>query len=180
MEDKIVGPLTLKQFLFVMGGGMIIYVALNTAPTGLFFLIAVPVGLLSLALAFLKIQDQPFSKFIMSFVMYLFKPKDRAWQKNIETEKFASELTNFPKVKPKNDDTDDRDNLSELEKLAQSLDVENIEQIELEHKKNPLSAEQKEVIDMTKALSEKKDEKTNTEEKVEDKEKTDDIFQNNK
>ncbi len=81
MEDRIVGPLTMVQFVTVMVGGMIIYLSyLLFTPTS-FWIIAVPVGLATLALAFLKINDQPFPKFLAATLLFLVRPKNRVWQK---------------------------------------------------------------------------------------------------
>lgn len=92
MEDKIIGPLTMAQFLAVMIGSMIIYVAfislVRTAPI-LFWLIAIPIGLFTVAFAFMKIQDQPFPKFLASVALYLARPKTRIWQKDTKLEHLA-------------------------------------------------------------------------------------------
>ncbi len=84
MADRIVGPLTLVQFLYVLVGGIVIYFLFSTIgpvqPT-LFLGLSVPIGLFFLALAFLKVQDQPFPKFVSAFFIYLFRPKARIWYK---------------------------------------------------------------------------------------------------
>lgn len=85
MADRIVGPLTLIQFLYLLVGGIIVYALFSTiAPInpGLFLALAAPITLFSLALAFLKIQDQPFPKFVASFFVYVRRPKARVWLKD--------------------------------------------------------------------------------------------------
>src|SRR3989344_5073023 len=62
MADRIVGPLTLVQFLYILVGGIIVYFLFSTvAPVNgtLFILTALPVAVLTLAMAFLKVPDQP-------------------------------------------------------------------------------------------------------------------------
>lgn len=81
MEDRIVGPLTMLQFVYLLIGGMIIYVSWMTFDFSLFMVVALPVGFFTLCMAFLKVQDQPFSKFITATLLYLTKPKTRVWQK---------------------------------------------------------------------------------------------------
>jgi len=81
LEDKIVGPLTLLQFVYLMAGGLIIYIAMGIIHSGWFWLVAIPVGIFSLALAFLKIQDQPFMHFLASAALYFVRPRERAWKK---------------------------------------------------------------------------------------------------
>jgi len=86
MADKIVGPLTLVQFVYLMAGGIIIYLAQETASAPIFWLIAIPTGAISLSLAFLKVQDQPFSHFLGALALYFTKPRKRVWGKIPEME----------------------------------------------------------------------------------------------
>jgi len=81
MADKLVGPMTLAQFLYLLAGGIFCYALLIS---GLTRIITVPlaliIGSLALALAFLKINDQPFSKMMLAFVAYSLRPKERYWE----------------------------------------------------------------------------------------------------
>lgn len=85
MEDRIVGPLTMLQFVYLLIGGMIVYVSWMLFDLALFTIIAVPVGFFTLCMAFLKVQDQPFPKFIAATLLFLTKPKARVWQKEPTT-----------------------------------------------------------------------------------------------
>jgi hypothetical protein len=123
MEDKLIGPLTLWQFIYVLVGGMIIYAGwLKIAPISraLFFIIAIPVGLITFALAFVKVQDQPFTKFIMAFIQYLARPKNRIWQKETQREeKVIVNVAQREEIKP----VAKKVERSELEQLAHTLDT---------------------------------------------------------
>ena len=90
MEDKIIGPLTMKQFVYLMVGGMILYATIKSYNVMLIAFLGVPAGLLALCLTFIKVQDQPFSKFMLSFISYSYKPKKRLWQKDWQKEGEAS------------------------------------------------------------------------------------------
>lgn len=81
LEDKIVGPLTLIQFVYVLVGGLICYIIfqLFTAHIGWVMLVDIPIAVVFLALAFLKIQDQPLSHFINAGIQYFSRPKTRFW-----------------------------------------------------------------------------------------------------
>lgn len=84
MEDHIIGPLTMWQFLYLLFGGLIVYIAYQffyqSAP-GLFFLIAIPVSLLALGAAFVKIHDRPLPTFIKNAIAFAFTPRERVWHK---------------------------------------------------------------------------------------------------
>lgn len=81
MEDRIVGPLTLFQFLYLIIGGMIFYIPFKQGNTVLMILLGIPALILGLAFAFLKVQDQPFSKFIVASIGYYLRPRTRIWHK---------------------------------------------------------------------------------------------------
>ncbi|MEA2113729.1 MAG: PrgI family protein [Patescibacteria group bacterium] len=82
IEDKIIGPLTLKQFLYLMGGLMVLAFLWLYLELGLFIIIAIPVLLLCLALAFYKINGRPFIYFLGAFITYFTKPKLYLWRKD--------------------------------------------------------------------------------------------------
>lgn len=81
MEDRIVGPLTMMQFVTVMVGGMIVYVSYLLFTPTTFWFAAIPVGMVTLAFAFLKVNDQSFPKFTAAALLFLVRPKNRIWQK---------------------------------------------------------------------------------------------------
>lgn len=127
MEDKLVGPLTLLQFLYVLGGGILIYVLFNTIFKYqlLFFVLAIPIALIALGLAFLKIQDQPLSHFINVGIQYLSKPKIRFWQKD---KPLPEILKAPPKVVAKTDITKRKHiEKSDLDQLSHLLDTRPIQ-----------------------------------------------------
>lgn len=84
LEDRVIGPLTMRQFGFVFTGGLIDYLLFTTlAPrygNSIFAVVAILPTLLSLALAFLKVQDQPFGNALISLVLYFFRGQKFVWQ----------------------------------------------------------------------------------------------------
>ncbi|PIZ00453.1 hypothetical protein COY62_02460 [bacterium (Candidatus Howlettbacteria) CG_4_10_14_0_8_um_filter_40_9] len=81
IEDQVIGPLTLKQFLYLMVGFGILFVIKYSVPGFLFFPIAAIVGSFFLALAFFKPGDRPFEVYLMSVVFAMAKPRKRIWKK---------------------------------------------------------------------------------------------------
>ncbi|MEX1123569.1 MAG: PrgI family protein [Patescibacteria group bacterium] len=84
MEDKIIGPLTLTQFFYLLFGGVIIYILFGklvlTGYSFLFWILAIPLGTFSFAMAFIKIQDRPFPSFFFAMIKYITTPRARVWQ----------------------------------------------------------------------------------------------------
>jgi len=122
LEDKIVGPLTLIQFLYLIAGGVVDYLLFLSFKTSfIFWVIGLPIALVALALAFLKIQDQPLSYFIKAGLIYLSRPKIRLWRRQGLA---PTVLVNPPKKILKAPPPPKRKiEKSELEKLAYALDT---------------------------------------------------------
>lgn len=123
MADRIVGPLTLVQFLYLLVGGIAVYflfTVVSPISFGIFLLLAVPIGIFALALTFLKVQDQTFGKFVRSFAVYIVKPKTRIWFK----EGVDTSLIITPDKVEKSTAVEHKTiKKSELEKLIQVLDT---------------------------------------------------------
>ncbi|OHA58886.1 MAG: hypothetical protein A2571_00695 [Candidatus Vogelbacteria bacterium RIFOXYD1_FULL_44_32] len=94
VEDKIFGPLTFKQFLYVAGGiglAFIFYVFLPSL-----FLSAIPIALaigLGAMLAFLKINNRPFIYTFESAIKYYIHSKLYIWNKKPNAQKLTMETT---------------------------------------------------------------------------------------
>jgi len=101
VEDKIFGPFTLKQFIYLAGGASVGVV--GVVLLGIFWglLITSPVIVLALALAFYKINNRPFVHTLESAFKYSLKDKLYIWHKKepgeesgkdkgLSTEKFSS------------------------------------------------------------------------------------------
>ncbi|MEZ4194893.1 MAG: PrgI family protein [Candidatus Paceibacterota bacterium] len=81
IEDKIFGPLTWRQFLYVGGGvgmGVVLFI---TTPFIVFLLIGLPLSLLAGALAFYPVNNRPFSFFLEAIVNYLRGTKLYLWKR---------------------------------------------------------------------------------------------------
>lgn len=83
MEVKLVGPFTLKQFLWIASGAAVLYLTFLLTNGGFwFFVIAVPVVGLAIALAYLKIDDVPLLNYIAYGLSYLTNPKQYIFKKD--------------------------------------------------------------------------------------------------
>ena len=86
MEDKIVGPFTMKQFLYLLVCGALIYGWWSFLQSNYvdftieFVVVAIPIGLFGFALALVKINDRPFEFFILNLLRFIISPKQCKWQ----------------------------------------------------------------------------------------------------
>jgi len=81
IEDKIFGPLTFKQFIYLVGGGGAVFVCYALLPLYLTVFFGIPIALFSLALAFYTINNQPFIKVAENAFRYLTSNKLYLWKK---------------------------------------------------------------------------------------------------
>ena len=79
VEDKIIGPVTTRQFIVMLAGFLLIAIFYKLFDFSLF----IAAGLLILALsgifAFLKINGRPFHFFILNLIQTLKRPRRRVW-----------------------------------------------------------------------------------------------------
>ena len=81
IEDKIFGPLTLKQFVYLVGGGGGVFVFYALLPLPLAIIFGIPIALFTLALAFYKVHNQPFIKVVENAFYYITSAKLYLWKK---------------------------------------------------------------------------------------------------
>jgi hypothetical protein len=84
VEDKIFGPLTFKQFVYVAGGAGISFVLWSVIPKFLAVLIILPVLAFSFALAFYKVNNKPFINVVEASLRYLAGSKLYIWKKELK------------------------------------------------------------------------------------------------
>ncbi len=74
-EIKIIGPFTLKQFLWIAGGVSLIALEYVSLSGIIFWILAVFSGAFFAALAFVKINDMPLINYIAYALAYSLNPK---------------------------------------------------------------------------------------------------------
>lgn len=80
IEDRILGPLTLVQFIYAVIGMGAAYTIVMSLPRPYSYFLAAPVALFTLALAFLKINERPFLDFFLAMIQYMGSSKQRIWK----------------------------------------------------------------------------------------------------
>ena len=81
IEDKIFGPLTFKQFLYVGGGAAVGFIIWVSLPKVLAILIGAPIVGFFMAAAFYEINGRPFLSFIEGALKYATSSKLYIWRK---------------------------------------------------------------------------------------------------
>ncbi|HVV15186.1 MAG TPA: PrgI family protein [Candidatus Paceibacterota bacterium] len=92
IEDKIFGPLTLKQFIYLAGGGGLCLIFFSLLPLYLTFILSIPVIVFAAALAFYQVNGRPFIVVLEHAFGYMFGHKLYLWkQREAKTQAAAAE-----------------------------------------------------------------------------------------
>ena len=132
VEDKLIGPLTLKQFLILLATGAVVMFFYSLFKLSIFFFFfAIPIAMLGLAMAFGKFNGRPLFSYIGAFVAFTSRPQVRIFKRedvNVNMS-FKSEKTTETVDLAKN--RLDVPNESRLRKLAYLLDQKTEEEKKL-------------------------------------------------
>lgn len=81
IEDKVFGPFTFRQFMYLAGGAGLVYLSFKFLPLILSIIFGPAFAALALALTFFKYNDKPFINVLESFFRYYFKSRLYLWHK---------------------------------------------------------------------------------------------------
>jgi len=79
VENKIFGPITVRQFVILIIAALFIFIAYKLADFSLFIIEALLIIIVFGMFAFFKINGQPLHYFLLNFTATLVKPKIRIW-----------------------------------------------------------------------------------------------------
>jgi len=126
VEDKILGPLSVRQFIMFLVGAALIYIdyelMYHLAGNFWFFLVsAIALFGLTGVFAFLRINGRPFHWFLLAIIVNFRDPKLRIWSKyvpNDELKRKKEKIDNGPDIPMKPGVTQ-----SQLQRLALIVDT---------------------------------------------------------
>lgn len=125
VEDKIFGPLTLKQFLYVAGGTAIGFILWTFLHSFIAIILIIPISGLFFLLAFYKHNGRPFIYTVEGALKYFLSNRLYIWKKNYRKPKEITKEKEEVKLDlPKLSD-------SKLKDISWSLDIhENLANVE--------------------------------------------------
>ena len=83
VESKIIGPITTRQFLIIIGAGVIVAISYRLFDFTLFLTVTVGVVLIASIFSFLKINGRPFHFFILNLIQTIKRPGTRVWNNRL-------------------------------------------------------------------------------------------------
>jgi hypothetical protein len=123
VEDKIAGPFTGKQLMWMFGMGAALLVMWTAMDKASFVIGAVFVVPIFVALAFWRPYNQPLARFIYFSISFMFRPKMYIWKRVAEKNKNLNKKESIPTMAKKQavltDDT--------MKSFAHVLDSEGLE-----------------------------------------------------
>ncbi len=82
VKDKVFGPLTTQQFLYIMGGVGLGLIEYFTVSIPVFVILIIPTAAFFLALAFYKVNGRPFYFFLANMSNFVIHPTRRYWHRD--------------------------------------------------------------------------------------------------
>ena len=81
IEDKILGPFTIKQFVYLVGGIGMVYILYHFLPFWIAVFFIAPVAVFALALAFAKPNGKPFIFLVQAAIQYALSGRLYLWKR---------------------------------------------------------------------------------------------------
>jgi hypothetical protein len=127
VEDKVIGPLTTKQFLYLVAGGVFLVIAWSFADVGLFVILVILTAIAVIPFAFVKINGRSFEIFLSAIIKFYTRPKLRLWIKDVKAlhahvSDIAKRAKKFPSGQT-HEVGEKRFNRSKIRELSHILDM---------------------------------------------------------
>lgn len=79
VEDKVAGPLTAKQLIWMFGMGAALLVLYNMFEFNIFAILSIPTILIFCAFAFYRPYNMPLIAFVIYTLLFIVRPKVYVW-----------------------------------------------------------------------------------------------------
>ena len=105
MQDRIIGPLTMVQFVYAVVGFGLCYVIFSSIPAPISYVLIMPIAIFVICLDFVKINERPFLDFFLAAIAFMGAPKQRVWHQgddsDLSIEIYKVEKQSGPKIQHK-------------------------------------------------------------------------------
>ena len=97
VEDKIIGPITTRQFLIILGTALLLFILYKILRFTYFIVAGLPIAGIAATFAFARVNGAPFHLFFLNILQTSRRPAARVWYKN-ETDAEIRALMAAPPV----------------------------------------------------------------------------------
>jgi hypothetical protein len=94
VEDKIIGPITTRQFLIILVGGLLLFIEFKLSDLVLFLILGFFTAVFTFAFSFLKVNGMPLHFFVVNIIQTFRRPNLRIWDKNLHPNELKALLQN--------------------------------------------------------------------------------------
>lgn len=122
VPDKLFGPFTFKQALYLVGGGGVVFLLYKILPIFFAILLGIPVAAFALALVFYRPNGRPFIDMVESFLLFSFTHKFYLWRPG-EAKPGAQEVSQIHKPFADEGALPEDTSSQKVSDLAWSLDI---------------------------------------------------------
>ncbi len=99
-EDKILGPITARQFIIMLVVLLVDALLFRLAPFLWFLLLGVPLFAVGVVIAFVKVNGQSFHFFLLNIVQTFRRPSLRVWDKRLTDSEVRAFMVKPPEAPP--------------------------------------------------------------------------------
>ena len=99
VEDKVIGPITVRQFIILLVGAGFIFIAYKLSDFILFLIEFVVLASLTFSVAFIKVNGKPVHFLILNVIQTLRRPWIRVWQHRVSLAE-AKRLNRIKEIVP--------------------------------------------------------------------------------
>ena len=139
VEDKIIGPITTRQFIILLAGCLIIGISYKIFDFSLFIVFGLFMFAVTGIFAFLRINGRPFHYFVLNLFQTFKKSKLRIWHNTFDMSDSVVEKNNF--VSANKPVPEKRHSSSRLAELSLIVDTKGAYQGEKEQSENRVKRE---------------------------------------
>lgn len=118
VEDKILGPITTRQFLIILGTTLVLFIMYKILRFLPFVLSGLPVAGIAATFAFAKINGAPFHLFFLNILQTLRRPNVRIWFKDVNDDELRAIMSAAPPPPKKSEPVKEDITTSRLQELT--------------------------------------------------------------
>ena len=118
VEDKIIGPITTRQFLIFLGTGLILFIMFKILRFIYFIFTGLPIAGVAATFAFARVNGQPFHLFFLNMLQTTRRPKMRLWYKDVTDAELRSQMAAPPAPAAKLEPVKEAISTSRLQELS--------------------------------------------------------------
>jgi len=96
VEDKIIGPITTRQFLIIMATTLILFVMYKILRFLYFVVTGLPIAGAAATFCFARVNGAPFHLFFLNILQTARRPKTRVWYKDMTDVELRASMAAVP------------------------------------------------------------------------------------